>query len=248
MRALRTLVRTLIVASATMLAAGCSDTGSSPVSANEPQASGKDSQAGGDVPAVVLDAASTALPGGTITASEVDTDDGITVYDLEITGADGVVYEVEIAADGTVIEVEVDDDDDSDDGDSDDGDSDDGDGDDGDSDDGDSDADEVEVEEEGDQAEQSIALGDLPQVIVDAAAGALPGGTIVEAEIGSGNGVTVYDLEITGADGVLYEAEIAADGTVLEVEADDGDSDDGSDDADASDDDTDEDDDSDDDE
>ena len=233
MRALRTLVRTLIVASATMLAAGCSDTGSSPVSANEPQASGKDSQAGGDVPAVVLDAASTALPGGTITASEVDTDDGITVYDLEITGADGVVYEVEIAADGTVIEVEVDDDDDSDDGDSDDG---------------DSDADEVEVEEEGDQAEQSIALGDLPQVIVDAAAGALPGGTIVEAEIGSGNGVTVYDLEITGADGVLYEAEIAADGTVLEVEADDGDSDDGSDDADASDDDTDEDDDSDDDE
>jgi uncharacterized membrane protein YkoI len=50
------------------------------------------------------------LPGGTIQAIEVEDEAGTTVYDVEATDADGILYELEVAEDGTVLEIEIDDD------------------------------------------------------------------------------------------------------------------------------------------
>lgn len=62
-----------------------------------------------DVPANVLAAAQKALPGVALTEAEVETEDGATVYCLS--GAkDGAEWEVEVAADGRVLEVEREDD------------------------------------------------------------------------------------------------------------------------------------------
>ena len=57
---------------------------------------------------------------GQVQEIELETEDGSTVYEIEIIGAGGQEFEVEIAADtGTVIEVEAEDDDEDDDGDDD---------------------------------------------------------------------------------------------------------------------------------
>ena len=62
-----------------------------------------------DVPANVLAAAQKALPGVAFTEAEVETENGATVYCLS--GAkDGAAWEVEVAADGRVLEVEQEDD------------------------------------------------------------------------------------------------------------------------------------------
>lgn len=66
------------------------------------------------VPAEVLAAAQAAAEGATFTSAERETEDGVVVYELKGTlGEDKV--EVEVAADGTVIETEIGDDDDDDD-------------------------------------------------------------------------------------------------------------------------------------
>ena len=50
---------------------------------------------------------------GEVQEIELETEDGATVYEIEIIKADGKEYEVEIAADtGAVLEVEAEDDDD----------------------------------------------------------------------------------------------------------------------------------------
>ena len=57
---------------------------------------------------------------GEVQEIELETEDGATVYEIEILGADGQAFEVEISADsGAVIEVEAEDDDDDDDDDQD---------------------------------------------------------------------------------------------------------------------------------
>lgn len=54
---------------------------------------------------------------GEVQEIELETEDGTTVYEIEIIKADGQEFEVEIAADtGAVIEVEAEDDDEDDDG------------------------------------------------------------------------------------------------------------------------------------
>lgn len=58
-----------------------------------------------EVPAKVLDAANSRVPGGEITAVEMDVEDGVTIYDV-IKVVDGVRYEIEVTADGVVNEVE----------------------------------------------------------------------------------------------------------------------------------------------
>lgn len=58
-----------------------------------------------DVPAVVLDAAKGAVEGIVLGEAEVETEDGKTVYELEGTAND-VEYEIEVAEDGTVLEIE----------------------------------------------------------------------------------------------------------------------------------------------
>ncbi|MFG0330081.1 MAG: PepSY domain-containing protein [Phycisphaerales bacterium] len=66
-----------------------------------------------EVPDHVKDAAIAAVPGIVLEEAEMETEDGVVVYDLE-GEVDGVEYEVEVAEDGTVLEVEEDDDDDDD--------------------------------------------------------------------------------------------------------------------------------------
>ena len=53
---------------------------------------------------------------GDVEEVELEKDDGVMIYEIEILGADGQEFEVEIAAaDGTIIEIEVEDDHDDDD-------------------------------------------------------------------------------------------------------------------------------------
>jgi hypothetical protein len=71
-----------------------------------------------DVPAEALQAARAAVDGITLEEAEVEEEDGQTVYVLE-GEANGLEYEIEVTADGKVLEVEQDDEDDDDDDDDD---------------------------------------------------------------------------------------------------------------------------------
>ncbi len=76
--------------------------------------------------------------------------------------------------------------------------------------------------------EKGIDIKELPQVVADAAAKAVPGGKIVEAEKETGKDGTTYEVEVE-KDGKTTEIEIDASGKVLEIESD-GDDDDSEDD------------------
>ena len=62
------------------------------------------------VPAASMEAAENAVENITITEAEVEEEDGQMVYDLEGI-ANGVEYEIEVTADGKVLEVEQEDED-----------------------------------------------------------------------------------------------------------------------------------------
>ena len=82
----------------------------------EPKAAakGKEAQVPLDsVPEVVKQAAASAVEGIVLEEAERETEDGRVVYDLEGT-SDGKEYALEIAADGTVLEVEVEEEDEED--------------------------------------------------------------------------------------------------------------------------------------
>jgi hypothetical protein len=66
------------------------------------------------VPAKVMAAGEKAVPGIVFTRVERELEKGVWVYDMEGT-ANGVAYEVEVTADGKVLEIEEEDDDDDDD-------------------------------------------------------------------------------------------------------------------------------------
>ncbi len=67
-----------------------------------------------DVPANVLAAANSAVSGGQIPEVEREVEDGVVIYDVDKV-VDGVEYEIEVTADGTVQEVEKEGEDDEDD-------------------------------------------------------------------------------------------------------------------------------------
>lgn len=69
-------------------------------------------------------------------------------------------------------------------------------------------------------ADKEIPLSEVPDVVMQAALGAVEGIKFKEAEVEEEDGQTVYELE-GKANGVKYEVEVSADGTVLEVEEDD---------------------------
>jgi hypothetical protein len=71
------------------------------------------------VPATVMKAGEKAVPGIVFTRVEREYEDGVWVYDMEGT-AKGVAYEIEVTADGKVLEIEEEDDDEDDDDDDDD--------------------------------------------------------------------------------------------------------------------------------
>jgi len=72
-----------------------------------------------EVPAKVKEAAQNAVDGIVLTESEVEEEDGQLVYELE-GKVDGKEYEIEVTADGQVLEIEEEDEDDDDDDDDDD--------------------------------------------------------------------------------------------------------------------------------
>lgn len=69
------------------------------------------------------------------------------------------------------------------------------------------------------EAEQEISLSEVPEAIMAAATGAVPGIDISEAEIEMEDGKKVYELEGT-ANGSRYEIEISENGEILEIEED----------------------------
>ncbi len=88
------------------------------------------------------------------------------------------------------------------------------------------------VDDDDDAAEQEteIAVAEVPSFIRDAAIAAVPGVTLLEAEREvAADGSVTYTLA-GPRDGVRHEIEVAADGTVIEVETDDEDGDDDDDD------------------
>ena len=64
----------------------------------------------GSAPDVVLAAANEAVPGGTVTGIEEEEEGGQTVYEVQKL-VNGVNYEIEVTADGEVLEIEEGDDD-----------------------------------------------------------------------------------------------------------------------------------------
>jgi hypothetical protein len=66
----------------------------------------------------------------------------------------------------------------------------------------------------------------VPELVVDAALAAVPGGTMIDAESEEKNGQIVYEIEIS-RDGDDFEVELDAEGNVLEIEEERGDDDDG---------------------
>lgn len=66
-----------------------------------------------EVPQVVLEAAKKAVPGIVLNKAEREMESGEFLYDIEGLAA-GIEYEIEISPDGTVLEIEKEDDEDSD--------------------------------------------------------------------------------------------------------------------------------------
>ena len=79
-----------------LLFAGCS--GENPVGS-------EGSLAPGSAPDVVLAAANKAVPGGEVTGVDEEEEGGQTIYEVQ-KKVDGVEYEIEVTADGEVLEVE----------------------------------------------------------------------------------------------------------------------------------------------
>ena len=65
--------------------------------------------------------------------------------------------------------------------------------------------------------EEAIAIEDLPAAVIDAIEDEWPGSELIEAEREG----DVYEVEFTTADGVLMEAELEEDGTILDYEIED---------------------------
>jgi uncharacterized membrane protein YkoI len=149
------------------------------------------------VPGVVKSAALAALPGLVLDSAEAEVEDGTLIYSLSGSDDQGEL-EVDVTGDGTVLKVERG-------------------GDDGDDPHGDDDGDDDDGDDDGDDDEQSIALDQVPALVLQAALKAVPGLIVEEAELEVEDGVTVYGLEGTAA-GKEVEVEVSAEGQVLEVE------------------------------
>jgi ABC-type glycerol-3-phosphate transport system substrate-binding protein len=109
MRILRIAIRSLAASGALTLAAGCAGNGTTSPGEDSALLSGKTAQPLDATPQAVIDAVNAALPGATILEVELEDEDGRQVYDVEATDSEGVLYEVEVAADGSVLEIEKED-------------------------------------------------------------------------------------------------------------------------------------------
>ncbi len=76
----------------------------------------------------------------------------------------------------------------------------------------------------GEQIDEAIALSDVPQIVLSAAAGAVSGGTIIAAAYEDENGRMLYGLSVSDGAGLRYDVKVDAQGNVVKIE-DDNDSD-----------------------
>ena len=152
-----------------------------------------------EAPAAVQATIQAEAQGGSIEEIERETENGKTVYEADVI-INGQEVEIKVAPDGTLLGKEVEDDDDDDD--------------EGDDDDDDDDDDEEEV-----------TLDEVPAAVKATILAQAQGGTIEEIERETEDGQVVYEAEVE-INGKEYEIEVAADGTLLDIEEDDDDDDD----------------------
>ena len=146
----------------------------------------------------------TAEANGTVGEVELESENGTPVYEVELVTANGGETEVAVHADdGTVLEVETEDEESE----------------------MEDEESEMEDEESEMEDEESIAPGNVSlseQEAVDIAT-AEADGTVDEVELESEDGTPVYEVELVGANSAETEIAVHADdGTVLEIETEDG--------------------------
>ena len=152
-----------------------------------------------EAPAAVQATIQAEAQGGSIEEIERETENGKTVYEADVI-INGQEVEIKVAPDGTLLGKEVEDDDD-----------DDNEGDDDDDDD--------------DDDEEEVTLDEVPAAVKATILAQAQGGTIEEIERETEDGQVVYEAEVE-INGKEYEIEVAADGTLLDIEEDDDDDDD----------------------
>ena len=143
----------------------------------------------------------TAEANGTVGEVELESENGTPVYEVELVTANGGETEVAVHADdGTVLEVETEDEE------------------------NETEAEEMEDEENEMEDEESIAPGNVSlseQEAIDIAT-AEANGTVEEVELESEHGTPVYEVELVGANSAETEVTVHADdGTVLDIETED---------------------------
>jgi len=141
------------------------------------------------------------LDGGELIEIERTTDHGEVLFEVDVQGDEGI-FEFDVAEDGAFRGYE---------------------------DDGAEDEDDDDDDGEEDEDEEEIPLSEVPQVVKDAAAAAVPGIVLEEASRETEDERVIYELE-GEANGTEYEIEVTEDGEVLEVEEDEEDDDEGDDD------------------
>ena len=152
------------------------------------------------VSAAVQTTIQTEAQGGNIEEIERETENGKTVYEAEVI-LNGQEVDIMIASDGTLLGKEVEDADDDD------------------------DDDEGDDDDDDDDDEEEVTLDEVPAAVKDTILANAQGGTIEEIERETEDGQVVYEAEVE-INGKEYEIEVAADGTLLEIEEDDDDDDD----------------------
>jgi len=158
----------------------------------------------GEVPAAVMATIVEAAQGAAIGEIEMDTEDGQVVYEAEVI-IDGQEVDVEVAADGTLLGKEADEDEGDDEG--------------------DDEADDEDDEEE--EQEEIVSLDAVPAAVKATIEKEAAGAEIKEVEMETEDGVTVYKAEVI-IDGQEVDIKVVADGTLLgkEMENEDEDDDD----------------------
>jgi len=149
------------------------------------------------VPAAVKATIQSEAQGGTIEEIERENENGKTVYEANVI-LNGQEVEIKVDPDGTLLGKEVEE------------------------------ADEEDEDEEGDDDDEDDDDDDDEEVTLDEAPAAVKatilanaqGGTIEEIERETEDGQVVYEAEVE-INGKEYEIEVAADGTLLEIEEDD---------------------------
>ncbi len=145
-----------------------------------------------DLPGAVSAALDKEAPGAEIEEIEKEEKDGKVVYDVDVK-IEGKEFELKIAADGTVLKKEAEEEK------------------------------EEKEGEEGDEEDKdeavTVALSDVPEAVQATVKTEAPNGEIGEIEKEEEDGKVVYDVDVK-IDGKKFELKIAADGTLLKKNAD----------------------------